>query len=73
MMKAISSLFSNAQIKQLLANFLKNSHEPQIISRTNNHGDVYFKVYESQTKWTGTFSSEQEVRIWLDARYYSHF
>ena len=72
-MKAIASLFSNAQIKHSLANFLKKTNEPQIISRRNNHGDVYFKVYDPKTKWTGTFNSEQEVRIWLDERYYSNF
>ena len=72
-MKAIASLFSNAQIKQSLANFLRKTNEPQIISRRNNYGDVYFKVYDPQTNWTGTFNSEREVRIWLDERYHSKF
>lgn len=70
-MKAIASLFSNVSIKQLLANLFRKANEPQIISRTNSRGNLYFKVYDPQTKWTGTFSSEEEVRIWLDRRYYS--
>ena len=72
-MKAIASLFSPAQIQQLLANFLSRVNEPKIVAQKNSYGKVYFKVYDPQTKWTGTFSSEQEVRIWLDQRYYSRF
>jgi hypothetical protein len=72
-MKAIASLFSNCKPKEFLANFFIKANEPKIIFRRNNHGDVYFKVYDPQTKWTGTFSSEQEVRILLEERYYSIF
>ena len=72
-MKAIASLFSNYNLKDLLANIFRQTNEPQIIARKNNRGDTYFKVYDPQTKWTGTFSSEQEVRIWLDRRYHSRF
>ena len=72
-MKAFASLVSNIQIKQLFANFFRKTNEPQIIARKNHRGDVYFQVYDPQTQWTGTFSSEQEVRIWLDRRYYAKF
>ncbi|MDJ0632857.1 MAG: hypothetical protein QNJ34_06675 [Xenococcaceae cyanobacterium MO_188.B29] len=72
-MKAIASLFSNLKPKELLANLLGKANEPKIISRKNNCGNAYFKVYDPQTRWKGTFSSEGEVRIWLEERYHSRF
>ena len=72
-MKAIASLFSNFKPQELLANLLGKANEPKIISRKNNHGNAYFKVYDPQTQWKGTFSSEGEVRIWLEERYHSRF
>lgn len=54
----------------LLASFCSKANEPKISSRKNNYGNVYFRVYDPQTKRNSNFSSEQEVRMWLDNRYY---
>ncbi len=32
-------------------------------------GNNYFKTYDPETRQSNTFSSEQEIRIWLDQRH----
>ena len=72
-MKAIALFFANFKPKELLTNLLGKANEPQIISRKNKRGNAYFRVYDPQTQWKGTFSSEGEVRIWLEERYPARF
>ncbi|MGK7938376.1 MAG: hypothetical protein AB4206_21640 [Xenococcaceae cyanobacterium] len=72
-MKAIALFFANFKPRELLANLVRKANEPQIISRKDNRGNAYFRVYDPQTRWKGTFSSEGEVRIWLEERYHARF
>ncbi|NJR58283.1 MAG: hypothetical protein HC769_05125 [Cyanobacteria bacterium CRU_2_1] len=55
--------------QSLLNGFLGNS-EPKIYQKRDRYGDVYFRVYDPMTGTSSSFKSEQEVRIWLDQRYY---
>jgi hypothetical protein len=45
--------------------------EPKIRRKRDRNGNTYFWVYDPDTGRTTTFASEQEVRAWLDQRYYS--
>jgi hypothetical protein len=58
------------QIWNLLLKAFANSSEPQIYQKHDRHGNMYFKVYDPVTRQFGTFTTEQEVRVWLDQRYY---
>jgi hypothetical protein len=57
-----------------LWNFLLDSFsktpEPSIRRKCDRHGNLYFQVYDPDTHMTTTFASEQEVRIWIEQRYY---
>jgi len=53
----------------LLNNFVRSS-EPRIYQKRTPEGKLYFKVYDPIAHQTSTFSSETEVRVWLDQRYY---
>lgn len=46
------------------------SPEPKIHQKYDRHGNLYFQVYDPIAQQSSTFSTEQEVRIWLDQRYY---
>ena len=51
-----------------LMSYFSGSSEPQIRQRT--YGDqLVWHVYDPVTQQETQFSSEQEVRIWLDQRY----
>lgn len=44
--------------------------EPKIEQKLDHQGNTYFRVYDPRTGMTFIFGSEQEVRFWLDQRYY---
>lgn len=46
------------------------SSEPKIYQKYDRNGKLYFRVYDPITHQSSTFSTEQELRIWLDQRYY---
>ncbi len=48
-----------------------NTHEPQIWKIEHSNGREYWKVHDPVTRHTTTLSSEAEVRMWIDQRYYS--
>ncbi|MBD1911171.1 MULTISPECIES: hypothetical protein [unclassified Leptolyngbya] len=51
-----------------LMSYFSGSSEPQIRQRT--YGDqLVWHVYDPMTQQQMQFSSEQEVRMWLDQRY----
>lgn len=58
------------RIWNLLLSAFSGSSEPKIYQRHDRHGNIYFKVYDPVTHQIGTFNTEQEVRVWLDQRYY---
>ncbi|MGD2184240.1 hypothetical protein [Lusitaniella coriacea] len=49
--------------------FLKGS-EPKIYQTRNSQGKLSFKVYDPIARQSNHFESEEEVRIWLEQRYY---
>jgi len=49
---------------------LTPSNDPQIYEKRDRHGNTYFHVYDPLTGLSSTFSSEDEIRIWLDQRFY---
>jgi hypothetical protein len=46
------------------------SSEPKIYQKYDRKGSLYFEVYDPTTHQISNFKTEQEVRIWLDQRYY---
>lgn len=48
------------------------SNEPQIRQRRNRFGQTYWQVYDPATNHSTSLSSEQEVRQWLEQRFYQH-
>lgn len=50
--------------------FFTRSPEPKIYEKRDGAGNLYFQVYDPIAHQSSTFSTEQEVRIWLDQRYY---
>lgn len=62
-----------SRLKSLLVTASKlfnTTHEPRISKRFDRWGNIYFAVYDPANKTHQVFTSEQEVRIWLEQRYY---
>ena len=55
--------------KALLTYFL-GSREPQILTKRDHDGHIYYVVFDPIDQRRHTFSSEHDVRTWLDKRYY---
>ncbi len=53
-----------------LLNALTSRPEPKIRQECDRFGNQYFTVYDPISNQRQTLSSEQEVRIWLEQRYY---
>ena len=59
-------------LKQLFAKiirFLSSNSEPRIEFKRDRLGNHFWRVYDPNTNQSATFSSELEVRIWLEQRY----
>jgi hypothetical protein len=50
---------------------LTGNREPQIFHRRDGQGHSYLEVYDPTTSKTHRFETTQEVRIWLERRYYN--
>jgi hypothetical protein len=48
----------------------RNRVEPQIVQKCDRSGKNYWQVYDPVSGSSYSFSSEKEVRAWLDTRYY---
>lgn len=53
-----------------LLKYFTGSREPRISSHRGADGNVYYEVYDPIDRQRHTFSSEHEVRVWLEGRYY---
>ncbi|NJR66872.1 MAG: hypothetical protein HC772_18700 [Leptolyngbyaceae cyanobacterium CRU_2_3] len=53
-----------------LINLFCGSSEPRIDRKIAHDGTPYFHVYDPVTRRSMTLSSEQELRVWIDQRYY---
>lgn len=54
---------------QTLVQFLTNGHNPCIQQRRQN-GTLVWRVYDPMTQQIQRFYSEDDLRIWLEERYY---
>lgn len=72
--KPAKSSSSNPPILEQLWGFVLNtfarSQEPRIYRKHDRNGNLYFQVYNPSTNSLTRYNSEQEVRVWLDQRYY---
>lgn len=57
-------------IKSYLKDYLINYNEPKVVRKINCDGCEYFKVYDPVSNYHYYFSTEKEVMIWLERRYY---
>lgn len=53
-----------------LLNYFAGSQEPRITAKQDEAGQLYYAVYDPVGRTHYRFDSEQEVRVWLDGRYY---
>lgn len=51
---------------------INNRTEPQVWHKRDRAGNTYWQVFDPVTGYFTYFSSEQEVRIWIEERYYRH-
>ncbi|MEC4892917.1 MAG: hypothetical protein SAL07_13035 [Oscillatoria sp. PMC 1051.18] len=56
---------------EYLLNITVRSSEPRIYEKRDRYGKTYWQVYDPVTNFCYSFDSENEVRIWLERRYYS--
>lgn len=59
------------QASRFLVNQLVRRNEPKIHQTINRQGTASWKVYDPITEQTSYFDSEQNVRQWIENRYYS--
>ena len=55
---------------QALLNYFVGSQDPRITTKQDDAGHLYYEVYDPVDRCQYRFDSEQEVRVWLDERYY---
>jgi hypothetical protein len=53
-----------------ILNILAFRSEPTITRKHDREGNSYFQVYDPATQKSMFMASEQEVRAWIDQRYY---
>jgi len=58
------------QMWEDLINALAGRSEPKIYRKRDRQGNWYFRVYDPVMGRSVTLYSEQEMRTWIDQRYY---
>jgi hypothetical protein len=53
-----------------VSHLLSQTSEPSVTQKRDRSGHNYFQVYDPMTRKYGEFGSEQEIRAWLEQRYY---
>lgn len=66
----INDLVSN-RLQSIWKYFTLSSLEPKIWQKCDRRGNSYWLVRDPVTGRSAHFASEQEVRVWLEKRYYS--
>ncbi|MEM9538612.1 MAG: hypothetical protein AAGA60_03775 [Cyanobacteria bacterium P01_E01_bin.42] len=59
-----------ANLGKSLVNFLAGSTQPRITEDRDRQGNLYFRVYDPCDRSRMMFDSEEELRVWLEQRYY---
>ncbi|ETX00111.1 hypothetical protein [Candidatus Entotheonella palauensis] len=67
--KRFGQLFHISGLLERVANWLAGPVEPQIYKRLDRRGNAYYRLYDPKTDQSRFFSSEEDVRIWLDQRF----
>jgi hypothetical protein len=60
------------QIGQNLLRWLSSNLEPRIWQSKDRKGNISWHIYDPVTAQSNHFSSEAEVRAWIDTQYYRH-
>lgn len=68
-MKIVNNMIRIA-VQKGLKNITRKA-EPEILHRYNRQGNSYWLVFDPTTRSYSYFSTELEVKIWLEQRYYS--
>jgi hypothetical protein len=50
---------------------ISRGSEPRVWQKINSNGQITWFAYDPETSISKAFSSEQDVRIWLETRYYA--
>ncbi len=50
--------------------FLTGGGEPKIWQTLTQNGEMIWNVYDPKTRKTEQFMNEEDVRIWIEQRYY---
>ncbi|MEO0852308.1 MAG: hypothetical protein AAFY15_02220 [Cyanobacteria bacterium J06648_11] len=58
------------RVGKMCAAFFLGDREPRIWKIMRADGTTHWKVYDPNSHRSSTFSSENDVRVWLDRRYY---
>jgi ABC-type transport system substrate-binding protein len=58
------------QVGRALLNYFSGSIDPRIAKKWNANGRELFRVYDPVERTHQLFDSEQELRVWLEQRYY---
>jgi len=63
-------LLGLSQLGKQLIQSIAGNHEVQVWQMSDRAGTSYWRVYDPSTRTSTSFSSANEVRIWLEQRYY---
>jgi len=58
------------QLWEHFVTYLTRPPEPKVRKKSNRRGEIWWDVYDPYTNLKASFTSESEVRMWLDQRYY---
>lgn len=59
-----------ARLLQSVVYFLTQRQEPRIYRRSDRSGRLYYEIFDPVTGLHTALGSEQDVRAWLERRYY---
>lgn len=49
---------------------LTRGHELQVWRKSDRYGNAYWQAFDPKTRRSTSLSSEAEMRIWIEQRYY---
>jgi hypothetical protein len=69
--KFTSFLQKLGQLWEAMVENILRQDQPKIYVKQNQFGDTYWKIYDPFSQSSKYFKTEQDVRIWLEKRFYS--
>lgn len=58
------------QFKNMGHSLVVRRNEPQIEQKCDRYGNLYWQVYDRNTRKSYTFGSDRDVRAWIEERYH---